>query len=54
MSDSISQSLPNSAQASTEFYEGADAVETPVAQWINARIVPRRFRVGGSLPDAVF
>ncbi|MBL0319785.1 MAG: phage terminase large subunit family protein [Alphaproteobacteria bacterium] len=39
MSDSISQSLPNSAQASTEFYEGADAVEN---QW-RSGLTPESF-----------
>lgn len=39
MSDSISQSLPNSGQASTEFYEGADAVEN---QW-RSGLTPESF-----------
>ena len=39
MSDSISQSLPNSAQVSTEFYEGADAVER---QW-RSGLTPESF-----------
>ncbi len=39
MSDSTSQSLPNSVQVSTEFYEGADAVET---QW-RSGLTPESF-----------
>lgn len=39
MSDSTSQSLPSSAQVSTEFYEGADAVES---QW-RSGLLPESF-----------
>lgn len=39
MSDSTSQSLPNSAQVSTEFYEGADAIEQ---QW-RSGLTPESF-----------
>ncbi len=39
MSDSTSQSLPNSAQVSTEFYEGADEVES---HWRNG-LTPESF-----------
>jgi phage terminase large subunit GpA-like protein len=39
MSDSTSQSLPSSAQVSTEFYEGADAVEQ---QW-RSGLTPESF-----------